>query len=93
MPQCDLTGKASQKAAIRSHSKIKTNRRQKPNVQKKKVFIPELNKTLSLMLSSSAIRNITKHGGIANAILKEKDENLSPELKKIKRELIAKATK
>lgn len=85
--RCDLTGKSSQRAANRSHAKNKTLRRQNVNVQKKKVFIPELRRTLSLVLSGSAIRNITKHGGISNAILKAKEEDLSPELRKVKREL------
>ncbi|PIR76775.1 MAG: 50S ribosomal protein L28 [Candidatus Magasanikbacteria bacterium CG10_big_fil_rev_8_21_14_0_10_42_10] len=31
---CDICGKGSKKAASRSHSKIKTIRRQKPNLQK-----------------------------------------------------------
>ena len=31
---CDMCGKGAKKAASRSHSKIKTLRRQKPNLQK-----------------------------------------------------------
>lgn len=85
--RCDLTGKSSQKAAIRSHAKNKTLRRQHANIQKKKYFIPELGKSLSLVLSGAAIRNITKHGSISNAILKAKEDDLSPELRKVKREL------
>ncbi|MBT3538864.1 50S ribosomal protein L28 [Candidatus Parcubacteria bacterium] len=34
MPKCDICAKGSQKAANRSHSKVKTLRRQKPNLQK-----------------------------------------------------------
>ncbi|HAT03408.1 MAG TPA: 50S ribosomal protein L28 [Candidatus Magasanikbacteria bacterium] len=34
MPKCDSCGKGAQKAANRSHSKVKTLRRQKPNLQK-----------------------------------------------------------
>jgi len=34
MPKCDICQKGSQKAANRSHSKVKTLRRQKPNLQK-----------------------------------------------------------
>jgi len=34
MPKCEMCGKGSKKAANRSHSKVKTLRRQKPNLQK-----------------------------------------------------------
>lgn len=85
--RCDLTGKSSQKAANRSHAKNKTLRRQNVNVQKKSFFIPELRKSVSMMLSGAAIRNITKHGGISKAILKAKEDALSPALKKIRRQI------
>jgi ribosomal protein L28 len=34
MAKCETCGKGSKKAAIRSHAKNKTIRRQKPNLQK-----------------------------------------------------------
>ena len=34
----------------------------KANLQKKRIFVPELNKTLTLTLSTSAIRTINKRG-------------------------------
>jgi len=34
MPKCDMCGKGAIKAANVSHSKVKTLRRQKPNLQK-----------------------------------------------------------
>ncbi|MFH1286910.1 MAG: bL28 family ribosomal protein [Candidatus Magasanikbacteria bacterium] len=34
MPKCENCRKGSQKAANRSHAKNRTNRRQKPNLQK-----------------------------------------------------------
>jgi large subunit ribosomal protein L28 len=37
-------------------------RRRQPNLQKKKIFIPELNKTITLNLSAKAIKTINKHG-------------------------------
>ncbi len=32
------------------------------NLQKKRIFVPELNRTLTLTLSTKAIRTITKNG-------------------------------
>ncbi len=36
--------------------------RRQPNLQKKKVFVPELNKTVSLVISTKAIKTINKNG-------------------------------
>lgn len=36
--------------------------RKQPNLQKKRIFIPELNKTMILTLSTGAIRTIAKKG-------------------------------
>ena len=36
--------------------------RQKPNMQKKTIFIPEINKSLRLNLSTKGIRTINKRG-------------------------------
>ena len=44
-------------------------RRRQPNLQKKRIFIPELNKTVTLTLSTQAIKTINKNG--AYAVLKK----------------------
>ena len=43
--------------------------RKYPNLQKKKIYIPELKKTLTLTLSTKAIKTINKNG--AYAVLKK----------------------
>lgn len=43
--------------------------RKYPNLQKKKVFVPELNKSFSLLISTKAIKTINKKG--AYAVLKK----------------------
>ena len=43
--------------------------RKYPNLQKKKIYIPELKKTLTLTLSKKAIKTINKNG--AYAVLKK----------------------
>lgn len=37
-------------------------RRRYPNLQKKKVFVPELNKAISMTISARAIKTIQKRG-------------------------------
>jgi large subunit ribosomal protein L28 len=36
--------------------------RKQPNLQKKRIFVPELNKTFVLTISTSAIKTIAKNG-------------------------------
>ena len=36
--------------------------RRYPNLQKKKIYVPELKKTISLVLSTKAIKTIQKNG-------------------------------
>lgn len=84
---CELTGKGRFKANIVSHSNIKTRRFRFPNLMKKKWLIPEVNTTLTLRLSSHALKVIDHRGGIVAAILKEKEENLSERLLKVRRQI------
>jgi large subunit ribosomal protein L28 len=59
---CDLTGKRPHVGNSVSHSNRKTKRRFLPNLQTKKVFIPELDGYVILKLSTSALRTMDKMG-------------------------------
>ena len=59
---CEITGKKHMVSNHVSHSHVRTKYKQKPNLQWKKFFIPELNKTARLRVSTSAIRTISKYG-------------------------------
>ncbi len=39
--------------------------RRKANLQKRKIFVPELNKTVSVTISAKALRTIAKRGAFA----------------------------
>jgi large subunit ribosomal protein L28 len=62
MKVCQLTGKSSMKGNKVSHSNVKTIRRFNANLQKKKFYIPELDKWITLKVSAAALRNIDKLG-------------------------------
>ena len=62
---CKITKKKPLVGNNVSKSNIKTKRRQLPNLQNKKVFVPELNKSVKLKLSTSAIKSIDKLGLMA----------------------------
>ena len=59
---CKLTGKRPLRGNRVSKSNIKTNRFQYPNLQKKKIFVPELNKYLKVKLSVKAMKIVDKLG-------------------------------
>jgi large subunit ribosomal protein L28 len=59
---CQLTGKRPISGNSVSHSNIKTKRRFLPNLQKKRYFLAEEDKWITLKLSSEAIRTINKNG-------------------------------
>ncbi|MEX0635572.1 MAG: 50S ribosomal protein L28 [Ferruginibacter sp.] len=59
---CELTGKRPITGNKVSHSNIKTKRRFLPNLQKKRYFLAEEDKWITLKVSSEAIRTINKNG-------------------------------
>lgn len=60
--KCPLTGKGVMSGHNVSFSKRRTNRRFEPNLQNTTIFVPELNRSLHLRLSTSAIRTLRKKG-------------------------------
>lgn len=59
---CQLTGKKPISGHHVSHSNVKSKRRFLPNLHNKRYYIPEIDKWVTLKLSSSAMRNINKLG-------------------------------
>tara|TARA_B100001964_G_C13780531_1_gene400056 strand:+ start:137 stop:376 length:240 start_codon:yes stop_codon:yes gene_type:complete len=59
---CQITGKRALVGNNVSKSHIKTKRKQYPNLQTKRLFIPELNKTIKVKLTTSALKTIDKIG-------------------------------
>ena len=59
---CQVTGKVPVGGNKVSHSNIKTKRRFLPNLQKKRFYLAEEDKWISLKLTTDAIRTINKKG-------------------------------
>ncbi|HKZ66118.1 MAG TPA: 50S ribosomal protein L28 [Chitinophagaceae bacterium] len=59
---CQVTGKVPIGGNKVSHSNIKTKRRFLPNLQKKRFYLVEEDKWITLKLSTDAIRTINKNG-------------------------------
>lgn len=60
--RCDLSGKRPMSGNNVSHANNKTRRRQMPNIQRKRLFVPELNRWVRVRLSTSALRTVTRKG-------------------------------
>jgi large subunit ribosomal protein L28 len=62
MAKSDITGKRRLKAHNVSHSNIKTNRWQLLNIQRRRIWVPELRRFVTLNLTTRDIRSIDKVG-------------------------------
>jgi large subunit ribosomal protein L28 len=62
MRVCQLTGKSSMKGNKVSHSNVKTIRRFDANLQKKRFYMPEVDRWVTLKVSCAALRTIDKLG-------------------------------
>jgi large subunit ribosomal protein L28 len=59
---CQVTGKVPIGGNKVSHSNIKTKRRFLPNLQKKRFYLAEEDKWITLKLTTDAMRTINKNG-------------------------------
>ncbi len=60
--KCDVTGKRPLTGNNVSHAHNKTKMRQLPNLQTKRIFVPELGRTVRIKVAASALRSIDKVG-------------------------------
>ncbi len=60
--RCQLTGKGVQSGNNVSHANNKTRRRFLPNLQKKRIWIPEEGRYVTLKISTRALRTLDKKG-------------------------------
>ena len=73
--KCEVTGKRPLTGCNVSHANNKTKKRQLPNLQSKRIFVPELGRRVRLRVSTSALRSIDKMG--LAAFLKKNGLSLS----------------
>lgn len=60
--KCKLTGKKPLSGHNVSFSQKKTKRRFMPNLQSKKVYVPELDRTVRIRMTTRAMRTVDKIG-------------------------------
>jgi large subunit ribosomal protein L28 len=67
MAKSQITGKRRLRARNVSHSNIKTPRWQHVNVQRRRLWVPELDRYVTIRLATSDLRTIDKIGLLAFA--------------------------
>lgn len=82
--RCELTGKGPGTGNRVSHSHRKTRRRFLPNLQSVSLPSTLLGRIVRLRISTSALRTVTKYGGIDAYLLATAPQDLAPEAAKLK---------
>jgi large subunit ribosomal protein L28 len=87
---CELTGKGPMSGNNVSHANNKTRRRFLPNLNDVTMISDVLGQSFKLRVSAAALRTVDHRGGLDAFLAKAKDDELSVNALKIKKE-IAKA--
>nr|WP_319247538.1 50S ribosomal protein L28 [uncultured Celeribacter sp.] len=88
--RCELTGKGPMTGNNVSHAKNRTRRRFLPNLNDVTLISEALGRSFKLRISAAALRSVDHRGGLDAFLAKAKDEELSANALKIKKD-IAKA--
>ncbi len=89
--KCELTGKIPMKGHNVSHANNKTKRRFLPNLKKVKFTSELLKRSLKLRVSNAGVRSVDKKGSFDEFLKTVKNKNLSPRLKKLKKNILIKS--
>ncbi|SHM49003.1 LSU ribosomal protein L28P [Roseovarius litoreus] len=85
--RCELTGKGPMSGFNSSHANNKTKRRYLPNLQDVTLQSEILNRGIKLRISAAALRSVDHRGGLDAFLAKAKDEELSANALKLKKEI------
>lgn len=86
--RCDLTGTLPLSGQLRSHAENKTKRKFRPNLCNVTLLSETLGKKVRLRVTARALKSVEHRGGLDAFLLKARNEELSPECLKLKRELV-----
>ena len=84
---CELTGKGVMTGNNVSHAHNKTRRRFLPNLTKATLISDTLGRSVTLRISTHALRSVEHNDGLDNFLLKSRDADLSAGAQKLKREI------
>jgi len=84
---CELTGKGVMTGNNVSHAHNKPRRRFLPNLTKATLMSDALGRSVSLKISTHALRSVEHNHGLDNFLLKARDADLSAKALKLKKEI------
>ena len=87
---CELTGKGPMSGNTISHANNKSRRRFLPNLNEVTLISDVLGQSFKLRISAAGLRSVDHRGGLDAYLAKAKDDELSANAQKIKKD-IAKA--
>ena len=85
--RCELTGKSPLKGHKVSHANNKTRRRFLPNLNEVTLQSETLGRGVKLRISAAALRTVDHRGGLDAFLAKAKDNELSDNALKVKKEI------
>ncbi len=85
--RCDLMGTLPLSGNIRSHAENKTKRKFRPNLCNVTLMSDVLGRKVRLKVSARALKTVEHRGGLDAYLLKAKNDQLSPDCLKLKREV------
>jgi large subunit ribosomal protein L28 len=88
--RCELTGKAVQSGNLVSHSNRKTRTRFLPNLCNVTLISDALGRSVKLRISAHALRSVEHRGGLDAFLMKAREEELSQNVKTLRRAIIKK---
>jgi large subunit ribosomal protein L28 len=86
--RCELTGKLPLSGQLRSHAENKTKRVFRPNLVNVTLMSESLDRSIRVRVSAHGLRSVEHNGGLDAYLLKATNEQLSPQLQKLKRDLV-----
>ncbi len=84
---CELTGKGPMTGNTVSHANNKSRRRFLPNLNEVTLISDVLGRSFQLRVSAAGLRTVDHRGGLDAFLAKAKDDELSSNALKIKREI------
>jgi large subunit ribosomal protein L28 len=90
--RCAITGKGVLTGNNVSHANNKSRRRFLPNLQEVSFISEALGRRVRMRLSTNAIRTIEFHGGLDAYLTKASATKLTPEIAKLKKAIIKRAS-
>ena len=86
----EIAGKKRLKGNRVSHANNRKIHFQQPNIQERRLFVPELGVYTRVKVANSTLRTIDKKGGLTRFLLDSKSEILPQKMKQLRRLLVKK---